>query len=115
MCRFETIVGILTIENVATSSTGTTIMAGNNTTLTKLDARATLDQDFLFLRAKILEAAAVLDRVDRGCGSVDDDPRMRKVLQALAAIERGGGNRAEQVQLIFSRDYDADWREKFGV
>jgi hypothetical protein len=80
-----------------------------------LDARATLDQDFLILRAKILEAAAVLDRVDRGDGFVDDDPRMRKVLKALEALQRGGGDRAEQVQLIFSREYDPDWREKFGV
>jgi hypothetical protein len=90
-------------------------MAGIDTTLATLDAQATLEQDFLFLRAKILEAAAVLDRVDRGDGDVGDDPRMGKVLEALEVVRQGGSNRAEQVQLIFSREYDPAWRETFGI
>ena len=90
-------------------------MAGITTTLETIDAQTTFDQDFLFLRAKILEAAAVLDRVDRGEGDVAGDPRMAKVLEALEVLRRGDSDRAEQVQLIFSREYESDWRETFGV
>ena len=90
-------------------------MAGLETTLTNLDAATTLEQEFLFLRAKILEAAAVLDRLDRGDGDVDDDPRIGKILHALEVVRRGGGDRAEQVQMIFSREYDPNWREDFEI
>ena len=94
-------------------------MAGITTTLETIDAQTTFDQDFLFLRAKILETAAVLDRVDRGEGDVAGDPRMAKVLEALEVLRRGAvrgeADRAEQVQLIFSRKYESDWRETFGV
>ena len=90
-------------------------MAANETTLARMDAQATLDQDFLFLRAKILEAAAVLDRIDRAEGMVDGDARVGKLGQALEVLHDGRTDRAEQVQLIMSREYDPAWRENFGV
>ncbi|MCG8584744.1 MAG: hypothetical protein MI757_08545 [Pirellulales bacterium] len=90
-------------------------MDGTETALSTLDASATFEQEFLFLRAKILESAAVLDRVDRGDGTVGGDPRMERVLRAVDVLRDGAPNRAEQIQLIFSREYDADWRETFGV
>ncbi len=90
-------------------------MAVNETTLAKMDALATLDQDFLFLRAKILESAAVLDRIDRAEGTVGGDARIAKLRQALEVLHDGSADRAEQVQLIFSREYDPAWREDFEV
>ena len=90
-------------------------MAVNETTLAKMDAQATLDQDFLFLRAKILESAAVLDRIDRAEGTVGGDARIGKLRQALEVLHDGSADRAEQVQLIFSREYDPAWREDFEV
>ena len=90
-------------------------MALNETTLAKMDAQATLDQDFLFLRAKILEAAAVLDRIDRAEGTVGGDTRIAKLRQALKVLHDGSTDRAEQVQLILSREYDPAWREDFEV
>ena len=90
-------------------------MAENDDNLAHMDAQETLDQDFLFLRAKILESAAVLDRIDRAKGTVSADPRMAKLRRALEVLHDGSSDRAEQVQLIFSREYDPAWREDFGV
>ncbi|HEV3022990.1 MAG TPA: hypothetical protein VGX76_10995, partial [Pirellulales bacterium] len=73
------------------------------------------NREFLEIRAKILEVAAALDRLDRAEGSLDDDPRMAKLRQALAVLSTGGVDRAEQVQMIFSLPYDDGWRERFAL
>jgi hypothetical protein len=82
---------------------------------TRRPAPAVLEQDFLPIRAKILEVAAALDRLDRADGSVQSDPRHEKILVAIQALLRPTDDRAEQVQLIFSRGYDDNWRSKFKV
>ena len=72
-----------------------------------------LNRDFLETRAKILELAASLDRVDRAQTVEGFDPRrsqLRNGLEALLADEPG---RAEIVQLIFSLEYDPEWRTRF--
>jgi hypothetical protein len=73
------------------------------------------DQEFLPTRAKILEVAAALDRLDRASGSLAADSRRAQVHAAIQVLLRPEDDRAEQVQLIFSRPYKEDWREKFGV
>jgi hypothetical protein len=78
-------------------------------------ASAVLDQEFLPIRAKILEVAAALDRLDRADGSITSDPRHEKVQAAIHALLRTTDDRAEEVQLIFSRPYDENWRGKFEV
>jgi hypothetical protein len=78
-------------------------------------APAVLEQEFLPIRAKILEVAAALDRLDRAEGSIQDDPRHAKVQAAIQALLRSTDDRAEEVQLIFSRAYDENWRSKFKV
>jgi hypothetical protein len=72
-----------------------------------------LEQEFLPLRAKLLEIAAALDRFDRSEGNDAHEPRLLKIHTALDVLLHAGGDRAEQVQLIFSRSYEDDWREKF--
>ena len=74
-----------------------------------------LDREYLEIRAKILELAASFDRFDRGDGSVDGDPRLSLIHEALQVLQGENGDRAEQVQLIFSRQYEDDWREKFDL
>ncbi len=74
-----------------------------------------LEQEFLPARAKILEVAAALDRIDRASGSVDSDSRRTQMHAAIQVLLRPEDDRAEQIQLIFSRPYKSDWREKFGV
>jgi hypothetical protein len=72
------------------------------------------EHEFLPLRAKLLEAAAALDRVDRS-GGADDDPRMTRLREALAMLLQSEGARAEQLQMIFSRTYQEDWPAKLGL
>jgi hypothetical protein len=74
-----------------------------------------LEQEFLPVRAKILEVAAALDRLDRASGSVASDSRRAQLHAAIQILLRPEDDRAEQIQLIFSRQYKNDWREKFGV
>jgi hypothetical protein len=80
-----------------------------------LNAAEIIDREFLEIRAKILELAASFDRLDRADGSVDGDPRMSLLAEALQVISGDQRERAEQVQLLFSRQYEDDWREQFGV
>lgn len=72
-----------------------------------------IDQEFLPLRAKILEIAAALDRLDRTRGDSNMEPRLAKIRSAVEALLNSRDDRAEQVQLIFSRPYVEDWRETF--
>lgn len=73
------------------------------------------EQEFLPVRAKILEVAAALDRLDRASGSLASDARRSQIQAAVQVLLRPDDDRAEQVQLIFSRPYKEDWREKLGV
>ncbi|HEX4129411.1 MAG TPA: hypothetical protein VHZ24_05165 [Pirellulales bacterium] len=74
-----------------------------------------LDREFLEMRAKILELAASLDRLDRASGALPDDPRAARLVRGLTALQDKSSARAEEVQMIFSQAYDDAWRKKFGV
>lgn len=82
---------------------------------TVMTASAVLEREFLEIRAKLLELAASFDRLDRGEGVVDDDPRMKLIEEAIRVLQNDQVDRAEQLQLIFSLDFEDDWREKFGI
>ena len=71
------------------------------------------EQVFLPIRAKLLEVAAALDRVDRAGGSAAAEPRRTQIQAAIQVLLRTEGDRAEQLQLIFSRPYEDGWRQKF--
>lgn len=71
-----------------------------------------LEHEFLPIRAKLLEIAAALDRIDRAGGLSGLDPRMDQVRQALQTLLRPDDDRAEQIQLLFSRPYEDDWQDK---
>jgi hypothetical protein len=60
---------------------------------------------------KLLDLAAILDRIGRGAGAaqVEDDPRLEKVRRALEVLGEKGGGRAERIQQIFSLEYEAGW------
>lgn len=80
-----------------------------------LTAAATLDREFLTIRAKILEIAASLDRLDRADGDVASDPRLAQVRTGIEQLLSSEEGRAEAVQQVFSLPYDEGWRERFGV
>jgi hypothetical protein len=71
------------------------------------------EQEFLPIRAKLLEVAAALDRLDRADGSLASESRRTQVQAAIQVLLGPDDDRAEQVQLIFSRPFEDDWREKF--
>jgi hypothetical protein len=79
------------------------------------DLNVVFDQEFLPLRAKLLEVAAALDRLDRTSGSLASESRQIQIHDAIQMLLRPDDDRAEQVQLIFSRPYEEDWRDKFDL
>ena len=82
-----------------------------------MNADEILEREFLEIRAKLLEVAAALDRLDRAEGSVESDPRMQLLSTALKlnAAPNYGPSRAEKMQMLFSREYDPDWVKSFDL
>ena len=92
-------------------------------------ARQIFDESFLSIRAKLIEIAAALDRIDRQTqkagnnpavagGDVDNDPRRALVEEAIRLLMRGStqpGERAASLQQLFSRQFDPQWRDQFDV
>ena len=80
-----------------------------------MSASQVLDGEFLTMRAKILELAASLDRLERAAGAIADDRRLVLIHQAIDVLKDSTGDRAEQVQLLFSREYEDDWQTTYGI
>ncbi len=78
-----------------------------------LPANKALDAFFFDARARILDLAAFLDRIERGenAAAVHSDPRLDRIRRALGVLLESGDGRAEQVQKIFSLDYDPSWEK----
>ena len=75
-------------------------------TLQPLSGAQALDAFFLDARARLLDLAAMLDRIDRGGGV--NDPRLTKLHAGIGELATGAG-RAERIQTLFSLPYDAGW------
>jgi hypothetical protein len=72
---------------------------------TMRDANQTVEQYFLEMRWRCLSLAADLDRIERcegGASVLKTDARLQKLRKAFGVLLEGNGNRAEQVQMIFS-------------
>lgn len=80
-----------------------------------LSAADLFNAEFLEIRAKILQLAAHFDRLDHAAGGISDDPRRAAIRTALGVLHEDRSDRAERVQLIFSRQYESNWRTSFGV
>jgi hypothetical protein len=80
--------------------------------MTPLPAAQALDRHFLEARSKLLDLAAILDRIGRGHAdpSIDQDPRLQKIREALEVLHDRSGGRAERIQQIFSLEYDPAWQ-----
>ena len=74
-----------------------------------LGGQEVLDRYFLEVRCKLLEVAAVLDRIDRGGGV--NDARLEKLVQAAAVLRETQQGRAEKLQQLFSLPYDPNWQK----
>ena len=79
--------------------------------MTPLPAAQVLDNYFLEARARLLDLAAILDRIHRGAGAERlDDLRMNRINAAIKMLVEKQSNRAELVQEFFSHSYDAAWK-----
>jgi hypothetical protein len=76
-----------------------------------LPAATALDAYFLEARSKLLDLAAILDRIGRGrdAAAVAADPRLDRIRRALEVLRDESGGRAERIQQIFSLEYEPDW------
>lgn len=79
-----------------------------------LTASEVLAREFLEIRCRILDIAAALDRLQRAPGAAGD-PRLERILAGLAIAQSTDPNRAEQVQMLFSRPYEGAWQETMKV
>jgi hypothetical protein len=80
--------------------------------MNSLPASKALESFFLEARCKLLDVAAILDRINRGRDSGEvlaNDPRLEKIRKALEVLHDQSGGRAERIQQIFSLDYDPSW------
>jgi len=80
-----------------------------------LDAPEVLNREFPEIRARLLQLAAALDRMERAAGSTETDPRREKIREALSILGQSGPNRAERLQLLFSLGYDPEWKQHLGL
>ena len=80
--------------------------------MTPLPADRVLDQFFHECRSKLLDVAAIFDRLGRGAGAdvATDDPRAMKLRQAVEVLLGDAPNKAELLQQLFSLPYDPDWK-----
>ena len=83
-------------------------------------ATAVLDESFLEVRAKLLEVAADLDRIDRAASLVaplaeDAAARRELIDEATRLLLEAGPERAAALQLLFSQRYESDWRQQMSV
>jgi hypothetical protein len=70
-----------------------------------LNAKQTLEATQLQMRWRALSLAADLDRLERAAGGADllrNDLSIARLRRALRVLLEDSGNRAEQVQMIFS-------------
>ncbi len=73
------------------------------TTVKPVPAAKALDSYFLEARSKLLDLAAILDRINRGSESagVADDPRLEKSGRRWKCCTTRSGDLAERIQEIF--------------
>ena len=78
-----------------------------------MDKPIVLDREYLEARSLILQLAAFLDRVHRCDQSNKADPRLQKLRSGIEILLSADTDKAEKIQLVFSRAYDANWQEQF--
>jgi hypothetical protein len=87
-------------------------------------AHQILHEEFLVARARILELAAILDRIDRASNesppnSTEDSEKFQRQMELLAKgveiLQDSEPQRAKRVQALMSRPYEPNWREQWTI
>jgi hypothetical protein len=71
--------------------------------------------EFLIARAKILELAATLDRLDRADGDIENSKQLVLLSQGMQILCDSEADKAKRVQLLMSRQYEPEWIEKMAI
>ncbi len=79
-----------------------------------------LEQEFLQVRAKLLEVAAFFDRLDDAephteAGSGMNVQQLERLRTGCELLTDAQSDKAARLQLLFSRQYEPNWRETFEV
>lgn len=76
-----------------------------------MNADEVLDREYLVMRCKLIEVAAALDRIERcgDAGAAANDARMKRLREAIHALDGTTPGKAEKLQMLFSLDYDGEW------
>ena len=78
-------------------------------------AQQVIADEFLIARAKILELAATLDRIERSSGDVEDSIPMNLIAQGMHILCDEEVDKAKRVQLLMSRQYDPPWQNTMSI
>jgi len=79
------------------------------------DAQQIVKDEFLQARAKILELAAMLDRIERASGDATNLRPLSLIGLGLNILTDDEAEKAKRVQLLMSRDYESDWKTKMAI
>lgn len=78
-------------------------------------AEQVVADEFLIARAKILELAATLDRIERSSGDIEDSKQMNLLAQGMHILCDEEVDKAKRVQLLMSRQYDPQWQNTMSI
>jgi len=78
-------------------------------------AQQIVAEDFMIARARIVELAATLDRIERATGDVDDSKNMQLLMQGMHILCDDEVEKAKRVQLLMSRQYDPQWQVQMSI
>lgn len=78
-------------------------------------AEKIIADEFLIARAKILELAATLDRLDRAPGDIENSRQSSLLLQGMQILCDSEPDKAKRVQLLMSRQYEPEWIQQMGI
>ena len=78
-------------------------------------AQQVIADEFLIARAKILELAATLDRIERSSGDVEDSIPKNLLAQGMHILCDEEVDKAKRVQLLMSRQYDPQWQHTMSI
>ena len=97
-----------------------TVISCYQPAITMRAASQILTDSFLEVRAKLLEVAATLDRIVRSCDASEPLPpeaqsQREQLDAAIKILLSEGSDRAEQLQKLFSRQYESDWRQQMDL
>jgi len=75
---------------------------------------AIVDRFFLLARARVIELAALMDRLQRSEGDLGPEQaaKLKKLRAAIAVVLDEEPDKAKRVQMLFSLPYDGNWRER---